>query len=498
MSKNTTKTANKSGKKTTSGSPSTSGGLDGFFELSKRKSSVRQEIRGGLVTFFAMAYILVVNPSILIAAASAGGAENVTPASIAAGTALVGGLMTILMGLVANFPLALAAGMGLNAMVSFTLVLGPFGLSYGEAMGLIFWEGVAITLLVVTGFREAVFNAVPSQLKVAISVGIGLFITLVGLINAGVVRPGGTPVQLGIGGSFAGWPMVVFLIGFVVILVLYVRKVQAAILIGIVVSSVLAVILQAIFKIPLMTDETGKVVNETGWTKNVPALEGSPVQLPDFATFGQIDFFGAFTKLPVISVLLLIFSLMLADFFDTMGTMVGVGAAGGLLDEKGNPPRTLQILLIDSLAAMAGGLGGVSSNTSYVESTSGVGAGARTGLSSVVVGVCFLLSMFFAPLVELVPAEAASTALVFVGFLMMTQVADIDWKNAENAIPAFLSIAMMPFSYSITAGIGFGCIAFVIVKLARGKFKEIHPLMWVVGILFVIYFALGPIQALFA
>lgn len=225
MSNNTTKTANKSGKKTTSGSPRTNGGLDGFFEISKRKSSVRQEIRGGLVTFFAMAYILVVNPSILIAAASAGGAENVTPASIAAGTALVGGLMTILMGLVANFPLALAAGMGLNAMVSFTLVLGPFGLSYGEAMGLIFWEGVAITLLVVTGFREAVFNAVPSQLKVAISVGIGLFITLVGLINAGVVRPGGTPVQLGIGGSFAGWPMVVFLIGFVVILVLYVRKV---------------------------------------------------------------------------------------------------------------------------------------------------------------------------------------------------------------------------------------------------------------------------------
>lgn len=198
MSNNTTKTANKSGKKTTTGFTRTSGELDGFFELSKRKSSVRQEIRGGLVTFFAMAYILVVNPSILIAAASAGGAESVTPASIAAGTALVGGLMTILMGLVANFPLALAAGMGLNAMVSFTLVLGPFGLSYGEAMGLIFWEGVVITLLVVTGFREAVFNAVPSQLKVAISVGIGLFIALVGLINAGVVRPGGTPVQLGI------------------------------------------------------------------------------------------------------------------------------------------------------------------------------------------------------------------------------------------------------------------------------------------------------------
>lgn len=498
MSKNTSKTTNKPSKSSPQTPARTGGGLDKFFEISKRKSTVSQEIRGGLVTFFAMAYILVVNPSILIAAAGAGGAENVTPASIAAGTALVGGLMTILMGVVANFPLALAAGMGLNAMVSFTLVLGPFGLSYGEAMGLIFWEGVVITLLVVTGFREAVFNAVPSQLKVAISVGIGLFIALVGLINAGVIRPGGTPVQLGIDGSFAGWPMVVFLVGFVIILVLYIRKVQAAILIGIIISSVFAVILQAVAKIPLMTNETGEVVNPMGWTKNVPALQGSPVQLPDFATFGQIDFFGAFTKLPVISVLLLIFSLMLADFFDTMGTMVGVGAAGGLLDKNGNPPRTLQILLIDSLAAMAGGLGGVSSNTSYVESTSGVGAGARTGLSSVVVGVCFLLSMFFAPLVELVPAEAASTALVFVGFLMMTQVADIDWKNAENAIPAFLAIAMMPFAYSITAGIGFGCISYIIVKAARGKFKEIHPLMWVVGVMFVIYFALGPIQQLFA
>ena len=471
-------------------------GIDKFFHITERGSNVKREIRGGVVTFFAMAYILVVNPSILIAAAGAGGAENVTVASIAAGTALVGGLMTILMGVVAKFPMALAAGMGLNAMVSFTLVLGPFGLSYGEAMGLIFWEGVLITLLVVTGFREAVFRAVPVQLKVAISVGIGLFIALVGLINAGVIRAGGTPVQLGINGSFEGWPMLIFVVGLVVTIVLYMRHVQAAILIGIISSSVLAVIVQAVLKLPLMTDETGAAVNPTGWTKNVPALNGSPIQIPDFATFGQIDFFGAFTKLPVVSVLLLIFSLMLADFFDTMGTMVGVAQAGDLMDKEGKIPHTTEILLIDSLSAIAGGLGGVSSNTSYVESTSGVGAGARTGLSSVVVGICFLLSMFFAPVVELVPAEAASTALVFVGFLMMTQVAEIKWNDPENAIPAFLAIAMMPFAYSITAGIGFGCIAFVLVKLARGKIKDIHPLMWVVAALFLIYFTLGPIQAL--
>lgn len=472
-------------------------GIDKFFHISERGSSIRAEIRGGLVTFFAMAYILVVNPSILIAAAGAGGAEGVSVASIAAGTALVGGVMTILMGVVGRFPMALAAGMGLNAMVSYTLVLGPFGLSYGEAMGLIFWEGVLITLLVVTGFREAVFKAVPVQLKVAISVGIGLFIALVGLINAGVIRAGGTPVQLGINGSFKGWPMLIFLVGLIVTIVLYMRHVKAAILIGIAVSSVLAVIVQAVAHIPLMTDETGAAVNPTGWTKNVPALDGSPIQIPDFATFGQIDFFGAFQKLPVVSVLLLIFSLMLADFFDTMGTMVGVAQAGDLMDKDGNIPHTTEILLIDSLAAVAGGLGGVSSNTSYVESTSGVGAGARTGLSSVVVGVCFLLSMFFAPVVELVPAEAASTALVFVGFLMMTQVAEVKWNDPENAIPAFLAIAMMPFAYSITAGIGFGCIAFVLVKLARGKVRDIHPLMWVVAILFLIYFSLEPLQALF-
>lgn len=472
-------------------------GLDNFFEITKRGSTVSSEIRGGLVTFFAMAYILVVNPSILIAAAGAGGAENITPAAIAAGTALVGGVMTILMGVIARFPMALAAGMGLNAMVSFTLVLGPFGFTYGEAMGLIFWEGVVITLLVVTGFREAVFRAVPPQLKVAISVGIGLFIALVGLINAGVIRAGGTPVQLGIGGSFSGWPMLVFVMGLLITIVLYMRHVQAAILIGIISSSILAVIIQAVLKIPLMTDETGAVVNETGWTKNVPMLNGSPIQLPDFATFGQVDILGPFTNgHNLISVLLLIFSLMLADFFDTMGTMVGVASAGDLIDKQGNIERTREILLIDSLSALAGGLGGVSSNTSYVESTSGVGAGARTGLSSVVVGVCFLLSMFLAPLVELVPAEAASTALVFVGFLMMTQVADIDWTDPENGIPAFLAIAMMPFAYSITAGIGFGCIAFVLVKLARGKVKDIHPLMWVVSVLFLIYFTLGPIQSL--
>ncbi|HZK04461.1 MAG TPA: NCS2 family permease [Actinomycetaceae bacterium] len=467
--------------------------LEQTFKIEQRGSTVGREIRGGLVTFFAMAYILVVNASILGIVAP----EGVSPAAIASGTALVAGVMSILMGVVANFPLALAAGMGLNAMVTFTLVLG-MGLTYGEAMGLIFWEGVIITVLVLTGFREAVFRAVPTQLKTAISVGIGLFIALVGLLNAGVVRPGGTPVQLGIDGSLTGWPALVFVFGLFLTIVLYVRKVNGAVLIGILASTVLAVIIQAVRPLGAMTDETGAVVNPTGWGLNVPELDGSPVAIPDLSTFGQIDFTGAFSKLGVVSVVLVIFSLLLADFFDTMGTMVAIGAEADLLDENGNPPQAKQILLVDSLGAVFGGLGGVSSNTSYVESSAGVGEGARTGLAAVVTGALFLLSMFISPLVEIVPTEAASTALVFVGFLMMVQVTGIDWRSSEIAIPAFITIIMMPFAYSITVGIGAGFITWWVIKISQGKLKEIHPLMWVASLLFIVYFTLGPIQALFA
>ncbi|MBD3690010.1 NCS2 family permease [Nanchangia anserum] len=472
------------------------GGLDSFFHISERGSTIGREVRGGLVTFFAMAYILVVNASVL----SAGAPSTISPAAIAAGTALVAGIMTILMGVVANFPMGLAAGMGLNAIVAFTLANpDAMGLTYAEAMGLIFWEGVAITVLVLTGFRGAVFRAVPAELKTAISVGIGLFICFVGLINAGIVRPGGTYVQLGINGSLSGWPMLVFIVGLIIVIVLYMRNVQGAILIGIAAATVIAVIIQALAKLGVQgTNEAGEAVNVTGWATNAPALDGSPIQLPDFATLGHIDFFGAFEKLGPVAVILIVFSLMLADFFDTMGTMVAVGAGAHLLDERGNPPRTREVLLIDSLAAVAGGLGGVSSNTSYVESTSGVAEGARTGLASIVTGAMFILSIFIAPLVELVPAEAASISLIFVGFLMMMNVADIDWRNPLHAVPCFLTIAMMPFAYSITAGIGFGFIAFVITRVAAGKARDVKTLMWIVSALFVIYFCLGPIEALLA
>lgn len=461
--------------------------LDAFFHITERGSTIGHEVRGGVVTFFAMAYILVVNPSILSAALPQDG--SITAPGVAAGTALVAGIMTILMGVVANYPLALAAGMGLNAIVAFTLVLGA-NLTFQEAMGLIFWEGILITVLVLTGFREAVFRAVPYQIKTAISVGIGLFVSLVGLINAGIIRAGATPVQLGINGSLEGWPTLVFVVGLVVTIILYVRKVKGAMLIGLLSSTVLAVVLQAIFHLPAKSE-----TSPTGWGQTVPALNGSPISIPSFNSLFQIDFIGAFGKLGAVSVVLLIFSLMLADFFDTMGTMVAVGAEAQLLDNGGNPPHSSRILLIDSLAAAAGGLGGVSSNTSYIESTSGVGEGARTGLASVVTGILFLLSTFLSPLVQLVPTEAASTALVFVGFLMMAQVMEVDWKDPEFAIPGFLTIAFMPFAYSISVGIGVGFIAYTIIQIAVGKGRKIHPLMWLASILFVVYFLLGPIQS---
>ena len=470
--------------------------LDSFFQISKRGSTISHEIRGGFVTFFAMAYILVVNPAILGNAVPEDG--SITTQGIAAGTALVAGIMTILMGVVANYPLALAAGLGLNAVVAFTLVLGA-GLSYGEAMGIIAWEGILIFLLVLTGFREAVFRAVPAALKTAITVGLGLFVALIGLVNtgivnAGIVRTGATPVQFGISGSLDGWPALVFVFGLFLMMILYVRKVKGAVLISIIASTILAVIVQAFAHIDRISD-----TNPTGWGQTVRfilLLASVVLAVPVFDTLGKVDLFGGFGKLGVVSVILLVFSLMLADFFDTMGTMVAVGAEGNLLDKDGNPPKTRQILIIDSLAAVAGGVGGVSSNTSYVESASGVAEGARTGLASVVTGILFLLSTFLAPLVELVPTEAASTALVFVGFLMMTQVTGIDWDSPEVAIPAFMTIAFMPFGYSVSVGIGVGFVTYAVIQLVKGKAAKVHPLMWLVAGLFIIYFLMGPIQRL--
>jgi AGZA family xanthine/uracil permease-like MFS transporter len=473
------------------------GVLDKFFKISERGSTVGTEIRGGLVTFFAMSYIIVLNPLIIgtvkdgTGAFLGGGTTGPNLAMIAATTALIAGVMTILMGVVANFPLALAAGLGLNAVVAFSIASLP-NVTWPDAMGLVVLEGLIILLLVLTGFRAAVFRAVPVELKTAISVGIGLFIALIGLFDSGFVTPGvGTPLQLGRTGSLAGWPIVVFVVGLVLMIVLMTRKVRGAILISIIAATVLAVVIEAVAKVgPRAT------ANPNGWSLDVPALPKKIFETPDFSLLGQFSLFGSVEKIGVVAVVLLVFSIMLADFFDTMGTMVAIGAEAGLLDGKGNPPRTRQILIVDSLAAAAGGAGSVSSNTSYIESATGVGDGARTGLASVVTGLAFLLATFLSPLVAVVPYEAATPALVIVGFLMMMQVSGISWKNYEIAIPAFLTIILMPFTYSITVGIGAGFISFVIIKVAVGKARELHPLMWISGALFIVYFALGPIKTL--
>jgi AGZA family xanthine/uracil permease-like MFS transporter len=477
-------------------------GLDSFFQITQRGSTVGREIRGGLATFFTMAYIVVLNPLIIGTQADStgqflgGGDVQKAVTMVAAATALVAGVMTILMGVVANYPLALATGLGLNAFVTFGVAQLP-KMTWADAMGLVVLEGIIITVLVLTGFRQAVFKAIPSQLKTAISVGIGLFITIIGLVDAGFVRKpagGPVPVELGIGGFLTGWPLLVFVFGLLAIIVMMVKRVKGAILYGIVGATVFAIILEALASIGGQTDKTGKVTNPSGWGLNVPKIPDHVADVPDFGLLGHFSLFGSFSKIGVIAALLLVFTLLLADFFDTMGTMVAIGAEANLLDKDGNPPNAEKILIVDSVAAMAGGAASVSSNTSYIESASGVGEGARTGLASVVTGVLFLLATFLAPLVQIVPYEAATPALVIVGFLMMQQVRGIDWDDLEIALPAFLTMVLMPFTYSITVGIGAGFVVYTLIKVVRGKAAAIHPLLWAVSALFVVYFAIDPLR----
>ncbi|HET8605333.1 MAG TPA: NCS2 family permease [Marmoricola sp.] len=478
-----------------------SGPVDRFFKITERGSSVGREVRGGFVTFFTMAYIIVLNPIILGPAKDhtggfLGGTSH-NGAMIAAATALVAGVMTILMGVVANYPLALATGLGLNAFLAYSVATQ---MTWADAMGLIVIEGLVILVLVLTGFRTAVFHAVPDQLKVAISVGIGLFIALIGFVDSGFVRripdAAGTtvPVQLGPSGELQGWPVAVFVFGLALVAVLWVRRVKGAILISIVVTTIVAIIVESLAHIG-GTFVNGKY-NPLGWSLNVPKLPDQVVGSPDFGTIGHFSLLGSWSSVGVVTTVLLIFTLMLSDFFDTMGTMTAIGAEADLLDERGMPPKTQQILVVDSLAAAAGGAAGVSSATSYIESASGVGEGARTGLASVVTGVLFLLSILFAPLVEIIPSEAAVPALILVGFLMMQQVKGIHWDDLEIAIPAFLTIVLMPFTYSISVGIGAGFVAYVLIKAARGKGGQVHPLLWVVAALFVVYFAIHPVSTL--
>jgi AGZA family xanthine/uracil permease-like MFS transporter len=476
--------------------------LDNYFKISQRGSSVSSEIRGGLVTFFTMAYIVALNPIILAYSPDAngqflfGGAAP-APAMVAATTALIAGLLTILMGAVANYPLALATGLGLNTFVAVGIASK---MTWAAAMGLVVLEGLIILVLVLTGFRVAVFKAVPPQIKIAISVGIGLFIALIGLVDAGFVRrtaSGPVPVGLGVNGNLVGWPTVVFVFGLILMIGLMVRKVKGAILIGIIGATAAAVVIQKMYNIaPGFTAGNPPTIVDGGWGLNIPKVPTEIVATPKFDFTGQFDLFGAFQvdNVTLVAAILLLFTLLLSDFFDTVGTVTAIGHEAGLADKDGNVDNIQKILLVDSVAAAAGGAAGISSNTSYIESASGVGEGARTGLASIVTGICFLLTTFLAPLVAIIPYEAATPALIIVGFLMMSQIKNIDWDDLGIAIPAFLTIILMPFTYNISVGIGAGFITHVLIRVIQGRGKEVHALLYLVSGLFMIYFLSSPIN----
>ncbi|WP_116111341.1 NCS2 family permease [Amycolatopsis ruanii] len=473
-------------------------GLDRFFKITERGSSVGREVRGGLVTFVTMAYIVVLNPLIIgsFSAQDAGAHKdlfgNILPVpQVAPVTALIAGVMTILMGVVANYPFAMATGLGINSLIAVSVAPQ---MSWPAAMGLVLLNGLIILVLVLTGVRTMVFRAVPPALKAAIAVGIGLFITLIGLVDAGFVRriPDAAnttvPVGLGIGGSIASWPTLVFVIGLLITGILVARRVRGAILIGVLVTTVIAIVLEAIVK----AGPAGGT-NPKGWNLGYPALPDQIAGLPDLSLIGEVNF-DAWVQVPAITAALIVFTLILTDFFDTIGTMTGLGKEAGLLRRDGELPNTGKALFVDSLGAVAGGVGSASSNTVYVESAAGIAEGARTGLANVVTGLLFLAAMFFTPLYEVIPVEAAAPALVIVGALMISQVREIDFTDFRIALPAFLTIVVMPFTYSITNGIGVGFISYVLIQVVTGGARKVHPLLWIIAVAFVAYFGVGPIQ----
>jgi AGZA family xanthine/uracil permease-like MFS transporter len=470
--------------------------IDRFFSITERGSTPAREIRGGLVTFVTMVYIVVLNPLIIGTVKDShghflGGGSAPNLSAVAAVTALVAAFFTLLMAVVGRYPFALATGLGLNAFVAFQVASR---MSWPAAMGMVVIEGLVITVLVLTGFRTAVFLAIPRELKSAIAVGIGLFIALIGFVDAGFVRPGaGTPVQLGATGNLRGWPTLVFVVGLLFIAVLMVRKVKGALLIGIVAATILAVIIEAVADVGPYNAKT----NPNGWQLNVPSFKGKHFGAPDLSLFGNVSLGGGFDAIGVVSAIVIIFSLVLSDFFDVMGTTIGLGSEAGLLDKDGNLPNIGPVLFVDGLAAVGGGVASASSATTYVESAAGIGDGARTGLASVTTGLLFVVTIFLSPLAQFVPSEAAAPALVVVGVLLMGQVRHIDFTDLTIAVPAFLTMVLMPFTYSITNGVGAGFISYVVLRACTGRGRSVHPLLWGVAVVFAIYFAIDPLKTLF-
>ncbi len=455
-----------------------SGGLDAFFRITERGSTVRTEVIAGVATWLTMAYILFLNPAILGTVPDRDGVQLAFP-DVLTVTALAAGVMSIAMGVVGRYPFAIAAGLGLNAFVTFTLV-ATLGLSWPEAMGVIVIEGLIISVLVLTGFRTAVMNAIPMDLKRAIGIGIGLFIAFIGLVNAGVVVQGeGTPVTLA--GDLSTLRILTFAVGFIITASLVARKVRGALLLGILGTTIFAILLNYLWG------------NEAIWA-DLPGVGLWPsdiVASPSFDLVGNFSVTGVFDQLAFFTAVAVILSVMLSDFFDTMGTVIGIGGEANLLDEKGQLPGVNRVLFVDSVGAVVGGMTSSSSNTTYIESAAGVSEGGRTGLASVVTGVLFLLAIFLSPIAGVIPPEATAPVLVIVGYFMMTLVRDIEWGDPGIGIPALLTISVMPFTYSITNGVGAGFVAYVLIQVARGRAAQVHWLLYLVSGVFIWYFVRG-------
>ncbi len=451
--------------------------MDRFFKFSERGTNLRTEVVAGLTTFMTMAYIIFVNPAILSTEGTGLPAEGVFVA-----TCLAAAAASIAMGVVANFPVALASGLGLNAVVAFTLILG-LGIPWQTAMAAVIVEGLFVTLLVLTNLREAVLNAIPLSLKFAIAVGIGLFIAFIGLKNAGIVVA--DPVTYLKLGDFTQGPVLLALFGLTITLALVARGLRGGLIVGILLTGIIGMVFGVV---PLPS-------SIASFNLDTSTIGGGVLALP---------YVLQLTLLPVI------FALFMTDFFDTMGTVIAVGQEAKLLDEYGRLPNAKRVLLVDSLAAVGGGAMGASSVTSFIESGSGVAEGGRTGMTSVVVGILFLLALPFSPLVtviggsipisggvegaEIFVSPVTAPALIVVGFLMMTSVRFVPWDRTDEAIPAFLTILTLPLTFNISYGIGFGFISYVLIKLARGKPGEVHPLLYIAAALFALAFLVPALQ----
>ena len=437
-----------------------------------------------------MAYIIVLNPIILSGAADVAG-DTLGFAQVSAVTALAAGVMTILFGVVARLPFAFAAGLGINSFLASSVV---GSLTWPEAMGLVVINGLIIVALAVTGLRRLIFDAVPMQLKLAITAGIGLFILFIGLIDAGFVASTGLPSPpLGLGGNGLGSinsvPTLIFVFTLLITGILVARKVRGGILIGLIAGTVVAVVVEAIWHLGSVVDRPG------GWGLSVPTLSGSPFAVPDLSLVGEFSL-ASFGRIGILAGIMLVFTLVFTNFFDAMGTFTGLSRQAGLADPQGNFPRLQSALVVEGAGAVVGGAVSASSNTVFIESGTGIGEGARTGLASLVTGGLFLAAMFLTPLAAIVPSEVAAAALVVVGAFMASVLRDIELDDFSVALPVVLTVAVMPLSYSIANGIGVGFIAWVVLRSASGKAREISPLLWIVAAGFLLYFARGWIDTL--